>query len=1385
MNCTFCNKIECSQRSEKKHNYQENIDDRLISKKDLKIGDGMCILSFLNKLKKELGDYDSIKDFFDRYLHIFRDIGKHTKNRLFSLKYLDHSKLWTPWSRKARGTIFSLKDDGKYYIVKELLDRGAEVLTGSQGVEETETFNPKAATIYTKEINETIRLLKSKENFHGHLSMKVDGSLCSINLYPVNGYVHKMLKEFIHGEIQYHTTRISQGDVDSKKNILTFLIAERILEISEKELTDYVMGISSHNTLFGDSSFMYWTISSILSGFMNLNWNMLSNEVNMYKTEHDDFHTLMYLIDKYLPTFCSYIKTFKHNLNKAIPKTNNENMCLSFEAVCPNRLDLFKNDQANLLAVSYNKAYFRFLGINYGFKDVLGTYLPHSDATIQTVLGNTRKAEGNMCFDDPLYWDITNLNSDTIDRMLIDLEEVLVNRITVSDYLNKYRPSNKRNTKNEILDYEGFILYRLIDLGNGNKLYDYNKVKHRLYYKFHKIRVEHLSELSMLPNSVCLAYPQLIKVKAFNTIVKSDDFKTRLDKTILDYFNKILTNSTDELVLIFDSIENKSTKQLKMESVILNRLKIGDMKVASINFSQYLYENSSTITDKRIYNNLLKVIDEFLILFKLSINYDLKISKKGEEINVKKYILNILITYYKALFVASKHESDDKFKELYDFLWEHGEGIKNKIPIKTMTWNILSNVLYTSEKRMQNIHGFSDQVDIIDNKVREERLSKVRDFIIQYEPDILLLQEVNRFTDNILQIPTFPRAFGNLITDYNEYGRNCSYNFQAKDEKSRIKLKYHGTCIFYNKNNFNLLASKGGCFLSGTRQTDSGSGYSCMLLQDNRTLKRVFILNIHVSILDWNDDNSTIEHISDEIDNYVFNFVLENDINPKDIILLGGDLNAGKEIIDRKGPFNQIDYYGESFGDYNTYKDDEVFFRNYDKFYTKLLQSKFIQLVGNLKETEDTFATQIDCKSGKSYHVDHILTNINQSNNPNYNNELLNDFKYLRTSCNLDKFDDDQLKNINYNRRLRASGIDLSDHRPNICELYYNDYLIEPLDPVETNSKQLNNSIQMNNSNMTTKKRGTIFIIYSLGWPGVGKTTITNYMLEELKSQTKVVFLKRDAFPVKDNYAKEIIKQLQKHDSGDMVLFLDRNFDPSSFKFNNGYLDIKEFTLPKDGKNSINSTIAFKMNDYNIKNIVLNFNTSGINSKVNIVDKYISFVNTLKRTDHENIKDLYTSFITMVAFSRNWSSNIDINSIPSNYTIFDIQWHTGNFVEDLLDKVTILFLKEKFIPQEIEKMGKSFKQYEEMQNGNFKKDRDIVEFISKKLNVSIEEVNKMIQSFTKFNSHALLDTPASATLEVLSFLKSELKPNIIQEAQGGFYRKYLKYKELYLRLKYN
>jgi hypothetical protein len=99
-----------------------------------------------------------------------------------------------------------------------------------------------------------------------------------------------------------------------------------------------------------------------------------------------------------------------------------------------------------------------------------------------------------------------------------------------------------------------------------------------------------------------------------------------------------------------------------------------------------------------------------------------------------------------------------------------------------------------------------------------------------------------------------------------------------------------------------------------------------------------------------------------------------------------------------------------------------------------------------------------------------------------------------------------------------------------------------------------------------------------------------------------------------------------------MILILDRNFDPSSFKFTvNDYIDINEFKTvysAKDVKGSINNTLLTKSDDFNIKNIVLNFNTNGSHSRVSITDKYISFINTLKRTDHENIKGLLSSFIT-------------------------------------------------------------------------------------------------------------------------------------------------------------
>ena len=1322
-----------------------------------KYGDNLCILQFLNKLYiKSDSNIDTMLTKFKELAHEFNDIGK--RKVLFSLKYMEGKcKLWTEWSRKARGSIYTLKNS-QFYIIKELLDRGVEVLTKSQNKTYTETWRPsdEAEKLYTPTQMETFRLIRADETFEGILSMKVDGSLCSINLYPVNGYVHKLLEKFINEEIR--KLQISQED---DRNLKKYLAAKLIMDISIACLeSKYIMVISSHNTLFGDIIFIEGIISSILGGFLGLNWDLLLKEIDHQNT----FKSLEDLIKKYLPTFCNHILIFTKQLKELAIINDLDNISLIFESVNPNRTDLFNNNQDHLLAVSYDIPMFRFLGMNYRYGEQSGIYLPHSERFIQDALVQTKLLikDTPSAWIDPLFWYSETLNQIHIDNLLNDLEEVLLDRMTKKAYLIKYRPSNPRYAtadsatidlmiNDEILDYEGFIFYRIIRESGSVVKYDYNKIKQRLYYIFHGLKhlTKHRDTILALPNSVESIYPVLKKFKIFDSSFTHimTNIETEYDKIINEY---ILLYTEADYNQIFNTATEQTIKKIR------NFPKIRTEKQIIIILDALLQEINPVTTDY-----VLNLFNAILNKYKLNIDHK-SLPKESVSKNIfsKDSILKSIFNYMKAYYNKKTYDpkihqqyidDDDCKKDLYKLIWEHSSIQKDKIPIKVMSWNIMSNNLWSSEQKFSNLHGFDHLTDIIGDQSKAQRYANVEGQILDYGPDILLVQELNNknipYRNKFINL-SFNLEFGNLKTDLKSFGNNCKY-----DEKSKITGKFFMVGTYYNKHIFELINTVGGCFLAEKYPTDSGSGYSCMLLRDKRTNKRVFILNMHISVSDWNDKDYSMERISDEINKYVDPFIRYNSINSKDIVIVGGDLNGGK-IINHSNSAK-----------INSYT------RHYNDFIIKLLASDLIKRIGQIKEVQGDYITQILCKTNEGAHVDHIFSNINEDDNIIYNRKL-NQLEFLRTSClydghaDIDQVNDNlkikQTHNINrqINRRLRKENKDISDHRPVIADLYYNDYMIaesgstsgsrfastsgstfastsgstlastssdaSTSDYLRTESIG-SESVGLESETDHTPKLGTIIVVYPISMPGVGK----NYLFDHVKhyfGKEKIIIHERDT--IEGAYYIPVINSIHKHTSGDMVLILNRNFDPSSLRSEEKIV-IKEFTtsittkLIKD--QSINSILEEKSKTFKIINVALDFRNGKETFDNN--DKFVSFINVLRRGNHPTINSEVGAFRTFFTFCENWKGNA---IIPETFLNIKIQWHKDDFDLDTIDPLLNQFFNTSFLIDELKTRHKK------IENVTFE---NIKDYIIYKMRITQPQLDKLLDILFYYKFRQFITSP--------------------------------------------
>jgi hypothetical protein len=469
----------------------------------------------------------------EHYFHIFNIIDEI--NRVYIIKYIEGSKIWTSWSRKARGTILYLDDTLHFRILQQLLDRGVEVLTTmhiKQNILSTLDINKYNNSEdnfleFTKDQQETMNMIIKNEEFPGYLSMNVDGLLSAVNVY------HKGTCDCVFIEQLIDTLPVKfYKIIKDLCNPIEYLI---IPSSNESLFFDY-------NPIINNDKLNWsWNIGAIICGFLNINENDIKQDISSNIDE-----SIEILIKKYFPLFIEKIVNFIRllNLSKNI-------ITLIFESVCKDKTDIFGNIHYEL-AITYNRYMYRILGLNHNIGDNSGTFIPHCDNMVQLKLNECRKGFKNEFFawEDPLFWKQDKISDKYINELMDSLQDIMNNNITVFDFCKLFPPDNNRmkyyNNKyysddiinediqelykdldpikmfnlvskydiynNELIDYKGFILYRKMESG----LLDYSKVKHPLFYHLQNINLKETNKLLKLNNLIDKIYPNLRKLRIFN-----------------------------------------------------------------------------------------------------------------------------------------------------------------------------------------------------------------------------------------------------------------------------------------------------------------------------------------------------------------------------------------------------------------------------------------------------------------------------------------------------------------------------------------------------------------------------------------------------------------------------------------------------------------------------------------------------------------------------------------------------------------------------------------------------------------------------------------------------------------------------------------------------
>ena len=172
---------------------------------------------------------------------------------------------------------------------------------------------------------------------------------------------------------------------------------------------------------------------------------------------------------------------------------------LSFEAVCANRRHhpvFNSNKTLSELAVSYIKSILNFLGLSYGNGDGIPTYVCHGDTLLRSVITKSQLSE-------PLYKKISHTTE--LNKCLDVLNLLNTGQINIQAFFETMQFENANGRCDEdLIDPEGFVLLTSVE-GYGVV---YSKVKSKLYYLFHKIRISNTPKMMELISD----HPKLLTI---------------------------------------------------------------------------------------------------------------------------------------------------------------------------------------------------------------------------------------------------------------------------------------------------------------------------------------------------------------------------------------------------------------------------------------------------------------------------------------------------------------------------------------------------------------------------------------------------------------------------------------------------------------------------------------------------------------------------------------------------------------------------------------------------------------------------------------------------------------------------------------------------------
>eukprot|EP00835_Amoeboradix_gromovi_P001422 NODE_64_length_24072_cov_0.332541.p3 type:complete len:1056 gc:universal NODE_64_length_24072_cov_0.332541:10187-13354(+) len=418
--------------------------------------------------------------------------------KVIVIKYKENCRFWkAKWARQARGAVLILHGN-RWYCIKSLLQRGAEVLTGIHqvhGVSDSQDYHIGKYDHLDSNQQDTIVKFMNKQPIQGILSCKIDGSLLGVTIIPKSHFLFDTAAAVIR-----------RANIPSHLRILKYAISN----------CSFIPIFSSQGTVVFGTFMEDWYFSAFLVGVCNFQPQYLKSLFLQDKTIEE-------VVDMHSKDICNELQAFL-DLNASL--TKNKISCLSFESCCPNRQSEW-GDVHTELALSYKTYICKFLGCSFDLGETTGNFVPHINIKLPS------------SWKQPTVWDIQH--TDQVSNMVLDVEQVIYDKMSIKQFYIKYPPKHQSD---DFLDFEGFVFYKLLD-----KTVDYAKIKTLVYYHAHNPNKRTIDGLLHISDEMASHIPSVVLVKSY--------FST-LHPSLTRVRNDLYTEVTDKYSLYIVEMNSKA-----------------------------------------------------------------------------------------------------------------------------------------------------------------------------------------------------------------------------------------------------------------------------------------------------------------------------------------------------------------------------------------------------------------------------------------------------------------------------------------------------------------------------------------------------------------------------------------------------------------------------------------------------------------------------------------------------------------------------------------------------------------------------------------------------------------------------------------------------------